>query len=231
MNITVLTCTGDRPEAFALAEKYMKAQAMQPTQWIVLDDGIDPTVCTRGQTYIYCPHLRGAGSMIGKLKLALESDIITGDALALVEDDDFYHPQYLSWCRHFLTKFDLVGEGLAMYYNVRGRFWFEHTNMLHASLCSTSMTRAVFPAMLKECDNPDAFIDSRIWAKFTGKKTVVRPNQRLTVGIKAMPGREGYGSGHGNVCGPGCHPDPRLKKLSQLIGEEYHSYEKFYAQS
>lgn len=226
MKLTTITCTGDRPEAFALCEKYLASQTVQPAQMLVLDDGEVPTICTLGQQYIYVPHLRGKGSMVQKLRLALVGNLIKGDALVFWEDDDAYAPIWLEWCASKLAQFDLVGEGRAIYYNVQKRWWFEHANMQHASLCSTAMTRTMFPSLLRETANTEPFIDSRIW-RYPVRKRVFDNSPRLVIGIKGMPGRGGYGGGH-KPHDPSERADKDLDFLQTLIGDAGKAYAPFY---
>lgn len=229
MKISVLTCTGDRHVAFALCERWMKAQTIKWHQWVVLDDGIAKTECTLGQEHHYWPELIGKGSMVNKIKRALERGLITGDILVIMEDDDWVSSDYLEWCERELRRVDLLGECNNLYYNVRYRWWFEHGNRTHASLCATSMRRSVFPALLAECQNPnDPFIDSRLWANCRLSKTAFQPNgQRRSVGIKAMPGTKGYGSGHDRTSG-WANYDIRMDRLRALIGRDADAYEGFY---
>lgn len=230
MRLTILTCTCDRPQAFALCEKWMGAQTRQPEQWIVMDDSVEPVTITQGQQHYHCPDFRGRGSMAKKLRWALENNIIEGDALILIEDDDRYAPAYLAWCEEQLARFDLIGEGRNLYYNVQHRWWFDHGNISHASLCATACTRAAFPQLLKESAGDDPFIDSRLWKNYRGKKQVFDPvklGRRLTIGIKAMPGTKGYGSGHDKDSGWAIR-DPNLTKLRELIGPDAESYAIFY---
>lgn len=226
MKLTTITCTGDRPEAFALCEKYLAAQTLQPAQMLVIDDGEVPIVCTLGQQYVYVPHLRGKGSMVQKLRMALLSNMITGDALVFWEDDDGYNPKWLEWCADKLTQFDLVGEGRAIYYNVQKRWWFDHANMQHASLCATALNRSLFPSLLRETLNPEPFIDSRIW-RYPVKKRVFDNAHRLVVGIKGMPGRGGYGGGH-KPHDPSERADKDLAFLRKIMGDAADNYAPFY---
>lgn len=232
MNLTLLTATGDRPEAFALCEKFIARQTVKPSNWIVLDDGNVPTVCTMGQKYYRNLEWQGKGSLARKVRFALQNNLITGDALVFIEDDDWYAPQYLAWCSVGLAKYDLVGECHNLYYNVERRFWFEHGNTAHASLCATSLRRSVLPALLREVENEDPFIDSRLWANCRLSKLPFDPNKqnnkrRVTIGIKAMPGRKGYGEGHSPHAARAIQ-DPDLKKLRSLIGKDSEDYAKFY---
>jgi len=228
MNLTLISCLCDRPEAWALVESYIARQSHQPYQWICVDDDDPPSKCTMGQEYYYLPHLKGRGSMVNKIKTVLLSDLVKGDALVFIENDDWLHPNWLAECHRKLTSHDMVGEGMAFYYNVRRRMWSIHNNRQHASLCSTAVTRAVFPYLLKLCANPDPFIDSRLWTTWNGTRHVFYPNNRMTVGIKAMPGLAGAGNGHVLTEKDNWNPDPTMAKLRDLIGADADAYEKFY---
>jgi len=232
--LTVVTCTGDRPEAFALAERWMARQTVQPIQWLVLDDGKVSTVCTQGQEYYSDAKWRGRNSMVDKIKFILEKNLVTGDGLVFWEDDDWYAPTWLEFVWNSLKIADIVGEGRAIYYNVKYRWWHEHGNMDHASLCETAVGRKFYPR-LKELFNTsmDPFIDNRIWRENRFKKHLVdptNPNRRLSVGIKAMPGRMGYGSGH-NKPERSSKMDPSLIKLRGLLGDEAYAYANYEAPS
>ena len=232
MKLSLLTCTSDRPAAFALCLLYAGKQTVKPHEHIIIDDGVvSVETIGEGVRYFYKPEFRGKGSMAKKVKWALENDIITGDALVVWEDDDWVGPRWLETVAKSLTHFDLIGEGNNLYYNVAYRWWFQHGNLTHASLCATALTRAAFPALLKEVsNNDDPFIDSRLWKNYRGKKRVIDPvraGARHTVGIKAMPGTRGYGSGHDRDSGWAIR-DPKLIKLRQLIGADADNYAKFY---
>ena len=230
--LTLVTCTGDRPEAFALTERYVARQTLKPFQWIVLDDGVKPTVCTMGQHYRYDPKWRGRNSMTSKLATLFEDGFIQGDGLVFWEDDDWYAPTWLDFIASSLEVSDVVGEGRALYYNVKYRYWFEHANMDYASLCSTAIARSLYPVVKKlVLGSVDPFVDGRIWKQPTGSKFVrnpLAPAKRMTIGIKAVPGRPGYGSGHGKPEG-GAVRDRELKKLRDLIGSDADNYTSFFS--
>ena len=153
MTITCLTAACHRPEAWALSEGYMKAQTRKPDQWIVLDGGDQPSVCTMGQEYHYWKELTGQPAMATKIRRAIENNLIKGDILVIWENDDFYAPNYLEWCVSKLTSFDLIGEGRNLYYNVQHRWWFDHGNMSHASLCATAMMALFLAVALRAPPN------------------------------------------------------------------------------
>lgn len=233
MNITAITTACHRPEAFAICEQYMAKQTVKPMQWLVLDDDEIPTKCTAGQDYYYWPEFRGRGSLAKKVRRALEQNLVKGDAIAFVENDDFYAFDYMAWMTAGLQKFALYGEGRALYYNVNHRWWFEHVNLKHASLCATGLTNQLFPWLLKQCQISDEpFLDVRLWHNAPGPAAVYDPysrpdKHRHSVGIKAMPGRVGYGGGHRGR-DKSAVDDPQLTKLRSLIGADADLYAKFY---
>lgn len=250
MKITLVTCTGDRPEAFALCEKYMARQTRQPDQWFVLDDGeqltpIVPMSHAVGQKRVYNPEWRGPSSLINKLKwLFLEhSEEIIGDVIFFIEDDDWYHPEYLE---RVMAEFEghtsfanqnlmMYGEPYAYYVNVKHRWWLRHPNVRHASLCQTAIHKDALlsvQTILREQTN--AFFDVSLWARLLGKKVLtclLGDNQPLVVGIKGMPGRKGYGVGHKDVRPKNSFEDPKLEKLDMLMSaEDAEIYRNFYLQ-
>jgi hypothetical protein len=230
MKITAITCACARPEAWDLCKKYMARQTRQPDQWIVLDDDEQPSVFTPAQHYVFERKWRGPRSMVDKVAFALDSGIIEGDALAFIENDDWYAPNYLEATAIWLNWFPIVGEGRALYYNVRGRWWFEHPNTDHTSLCQTTVRRDFFPDLRELCrEDPKIFLDWRI-------TMLQRPRYvydsgigpKLVVGMKAMPGRAGYGNGHKDDLPRVADPD--LSKLRTMIGADADAYAGFYQQ-
>jgi len=212
----------------------MARQTVKPHQWIVLDDDDQPTQCSMGQQYFYLPELRGTLSLLNKIKFALQPNLITGDAAVFVENDDYYAPTWLQFCSDQLEQYDMIGEGHALYYNVRYRYWIDYRNISHASLCSTAIRTTLFPKVIELCDtttNKDPFLDQRIWIDNGGikcSKRVFSPDAgRLVIGIKGMPGRAGYNVGH-NKTAQGAMQDAGLAKLRTLIGGDADAYEQFY---
>lgn len=235
MNLTVLTTACHRPEAWALSEKFMARQTVKPMQWIVLDDDDQKTECTMGQDYHHWPECRGRGSLTRKIVKAVNSGLIKGDAVVIWENDDAYAQDYLEMVEKWLAEADIAGEGNALYYNVQHRKWFEHKNHQHASFCSTAFRTSVIPLLLKACNTDDPYVDWRLWNLVQNplKKKVWMPRDhlpggRLCVGMKGMPGKIGYGTGHTIEWMKGCKPDPDLVKLTQLIGKFAEAYAPFY---
>lgn len=235
MTVTLITATADRPEAFKLLELYVSRQTVKPDAWYIFDDGNVPVVPTMGQLHVYCPECRTGTSMINKLKLAFAPGMIKTDIAIFLEDDDIIGKEWVETCVKNLSdgKCDLFGEGRAIYYNVRDRWWFEHGNMSHASLCSTALTKRLYPLVLKLCNDPNPFLDDRLWkAAPHNRKRILDPmtngGKRHVVGIKAMPGKKGYGGGHDKL-DRNAKQDPQGTKLISLIGTDCSLYDRFWS--
>lgn len=90
MRLSIITPTCDRPAGIALCERYMARQTLQPHEWIVADGGSTPAALTMGQVHLHHPGERGAANLAGNILRAL--DAVTGDAVVVWEDDDWYAP-------------------------------------------------------------------------------------------------------------------------------------------
>jgi hypothetical protein len=226
MNLTAITCTGDRPEAFRLCERWVSRQTRQPERWIVVDDGVEPTRCTMGQQVIRLEPMPGH-SLTRNMRAALSC--VDVGAVACIEDDDWYGPGWMEWAAAALTDFPIVGEGHAVYYHVGRRIHCTHRNDKHASLCSTVVREDLFPLLLQMCEGDDPFIDTRLW-RFSGHRPTRFPtpdDPPMVVGIKGMPGRFGIGLGHKPDRMRNSMPDPDLSFLRCLIGGDADEYARY----
>lgn len=143
--------------------------------------------------------------------------------LTVVEDDDWYAPQWLSRIATALDHADLAGEAPARYYNVRSRRFSRLGNYAHTSLRCTGLARAAITAFRETLKVPQQLYDWALWRAFDGKKDLFAGE--LTVGIKGLPGPEGVGAGHEDSAG---RPDPGCRILETWLGADSGLYEEFY---
>lgn len=245
IKITAITCTGDRVAAFGLCQKYMRRQTRQPDRWIVVDDGPTRTMCGLGQEVIRLEPMAGH-SLKRNLRAALshvwDNPLGGREAVAFVEDDDWYAPWWIERVgdamvgRYGGGEPLVVGEGQAVYYNVRRRRSCQWMNVMHASLASTAIRRALIPAVLEHClkdDQCNALVDWRIWnldcrrrlwlpdvPRQQGAVGTQRRAAAGVVGMKAMPGRGGIAGGHADADTEGWLRDPTGEILCYLLGNE-----------
>ena len=197
--LTLLTATGARPEAWAICERLMARQDYTgPVRWVIVDDGTEPqpfTFAREGWTLevIRPEPCWQPGQNTQARNLAAGLAMIGQDArVVVIEDDDYYPPEWLSVVDGWLQSHDLVGESYARYFNVRTGMGHAHRNNQHASLCATACKGKGLVALRKAVANRRTFIDMDLWGRCRGK--LRRAN--LTVGIKGLPGRDGIGGGH-----------------------------------
>lgn len=211
MKITAITATYQRPEAMALCEAYLTRQTRQPDQWLVLD---------------------GPEPMPLKVLAAIEEGRIEGDAIAFFEDDDWFRADWLAWVEASIAKgYEMVGEGHAVYYHVRSRWWSECRNVRHAALVQTAVHRDLLEEVanvIRSFGSP--FFDTRIWQLDCNKLLALpkSPSERRVVGIKGMYGAKGYSGEHAAVLPPESHADPSLLQLWRWIGPDASNYIEFY---
>lgn len=230
MDVTVLTCTGGRPEAFALCELYMARQTRQDFHWIVVDDVEEPTACTMGQTVIrrepfWTPGKRN--TLLQNFIVGLEA--VTDDGVVVVvEDDDWYAPDWIE----FIAKMPrqekpLVGEGWTIYYHVGFRCFRRNHNSRHASLCATAFRTELIPKIIKMATSSGRpFIDLELFKGMPELARVIDGNR--VVGIKGLPGRPGTTKAHATMQTRHEAFDPGLVRLREWIGDDANRYAKFY---
>lgn len=206
----ILTPTDGRPEAFSLLRRWLAAQdIIQPVRWIVAGsqlDGYDLTPMDVG------PHWNGTivmsdpgdrRSAIGR-NLVAAIDAIDGEigedtVVCVVEDDDYYAPEYLSTYRHALADVELTGAPRARYYHVGRRMWRQLRNGEHASLAQTGLRGPRALGLLRRLAEENAtggrnpFLDLRLWHQFGGPKRVDGRLEGLHVSVKGMPGPPNLG--------------------------------------
>lgn len=195
--ITIITPTSDRPVAFSLCERWMARQTFAgDIRWIVVDDGTTPVRCTLGQEHIRrTPSADRRESFRGNLLAGLRR--VETELLAIVEDDDWYHADYLRELVRGLCGRDLYGEGRARYYNVATRRHHIHRNRHHASLCQTGLRRHLLPWLIAQIETQaTTAVDLNLWRHAPAPVKYVAPLSRHCVGLKGLPGKSGIGMGH-----------------------------------
>jgi hypothetical protein len=201
--LTLLTATGCRPKAWSICQRLMERQTYAgPVHWIIVDDGAEAQLIDFDRqgwaiTIVYPRPAWQPGENTQARNLAEGiKHVLPGDKLVIIEDDDAYAPDYLTWCDQMLDVADLVGESFARYYNTQTKMARALINGEHASLCSTAIKGAAIDAFRAELQPGVKFIDLNLWRNFKGSKRLLRGNR--VVGIKGLPGRLGIGMGHRN---------------------------------
>jgi hypothetical protein len=230
MRATLITCTGDRQEAFSLCERFIARQSHKYDRWIVVDDGLASTRCSQGQEVLRLPSVVGP-SLNRNLRAALDLCSAIDEAVLIIEDDDWYAADYIETTLKLLPSAALVGHGGGVYYHVGLRRFRNNRVSAHARLCATALRFEIVPCLQRIARGTDPYIDLRLWGKdgFKGAKRLTFDRPCKCIGIKGMPGRRGIGIGHRETwMRRRGHSDPSLTKLRELIGSDADLYAKFY---
>ena len=226
--ITAITPTGDRPLAFTLCRQWMKHQTRRPDQWIVVDDGKVRLMPTSEMQYIRREPRPDDPKYTLNLNMKSALPLIAGDKILIIEDDEYYAPEYIEEMSRQLDAHEVVGIMRAKYYHVFSGGYMQVGNTAHASLAETGF-RNSFLRELKELlvttSYPYTYLDTQIWSHAGHRGYLfVDLDRPLYLGIKGLPGRGGIGGGHD----PGLYgntkdmPDKAI--LKQWVPKDYQVY-------
>ncbi len=201
MLVSIITCTGNRPEAFALCKKFLGSQTYTGTiEWIIVNDGV-PLLSDHCEANIQAKRIKApkqwspdVNTHRGNMETALKH--VKGDYLFILEDDDHYKPNYISTMLSVLQHVDIVGEGNAKYFNLKFPGYKEMRNLRHASLCQTAMRSSMIPYLKNAVNSGELYFDIHLWKQVQEKRipNAILTDLNLVTGIKGMPGREGIGN-------------------------------------
>ena len=220
--LTLLTATGCRPEAWRLCQRWMARQTYTgAVRWVIVDDGPEAQVVGREKSNWHLEVVRpspswrvGENTQARNLLAGLDR-IEPGAKVVVIEDDDWYAPDWLEHVQRMLVVAELVGEIRARYYNVNSRIARELTNTQHSSPCSTALRGRALQAFRQACETHARFIDIELWKSHDDRHLF---GAHRVVGIKGLPGRAGIGMGHaGDLRGK---RDPHGIILAQWIGAD-----------
>lgn len=193
--LSVITPTGGRPEAFAVLAECIRRQTCRDFEWVIVDD-CDPETdvpAVHDRITRVRPQPRWQPGQNTQARNLLEGiKAARGDAIAVMEDDDWYCDEWIAQCIEWASEHELAGEGDSHYYNVANGTGRAMCNTRHASLCATVLRGAALDRLVSICRDGGKLIDCRLWAGGGH----FEPWRGRVVGIKGMPGRPGIGVGH-----------------------------------
>jgi len=224
--ITAITPTGDRPLAFTLCRHWMEQQTVKPDQWIVVDDGKVPLKPSTGMQYIRRnPSPRDPAHTLN-LNIAAAIPHIRGDKILIIEDDEYYAPQYVETMSRKLEDHEMAGIIKAKYYHLPTGGYYQIANTLHASFAQTGFRRTILPKLTELIKDKNAtLLDMKLWTYSLshGKAYLFNDHSRsLYMGVKGMPGRAGIGVGH-DVSSYNAF-DKKRSLLKKWVPDDYQIY-------
>jgi len=199
--LTLLTTTGCRQKPWSICEKLMANQTYDGlVRWVIVDDGEEAQAVTFNKQNwsleIVRPSHRwkqGANTQQKNLIAGL-NQISNKELLIIIEDDDYYHPEYLETVAKWLKGETLVGESATRYYNIHSKKYKQLSNFFHASLCTTALKGSAIDFLKAICITHKTLIDINLWKMYKGSKRLYR--SELVIGMKGVGGRKGIGIGH-----------------------------------
>lgn len=242
--LALITPTRGRPRALAICREYVRRMTLPPGERVLHlvvegteDQSRTKLVSSSDLSEIHIARHQRA-DLDGHRSLAdlLREGITVARnwahdeklRIAVIEDDDWYAPDYLIWLDEALRRSPLVGEADAIYYNVQNRTWRACQNRSHASLCSTAWNDeavgSLVDYLLLAALEGEPFLDVQLWRQWKGETRLESPRRRRVIGLKGLPGRRNIGVGGGD------HPnaDPGGEALRELIGADADRYTKMY---
>lgn len=238
--IALITPTGNRSKQINLCAKWMKRQTYTGNVlWVIVDDAIPVTTDFifddfRQGWIIKKVHPRpaweiGWNTQCRNIQAGL--DVVKQyevEAIYIIEDDDYYFPNYLEVMQSKLKGFVAAAEVDTIYFNVSTMLPIYNHNRKHGSLFQTAFTPEVLPVFERVLASKPKFIDMEFWKLIQQTEiNLFTPIRFLSVGIKGMPGRPGIGGGHVQRYVTAAKGDVRAEKiklLKSLIGLDYLLY-------
>ena len=231
--VTAITCTGDRPIQFSVCLKIMLRMNPRPAQWLIVDDGDIPL--NKSGLPDWATYIRRLKTpqdnqpRWSKVPMTLSSNLIEGfkhvkyDALAFIEDDDWYPSGYLAAQMKEAEGLEATGSEPRCYFQLAYNRSEEFNNCfpITASLfLNDKKAIALFRQICIDEPKYEGGLDYEFWKAFTGKKAMHSNPLAMSVGMKAWPvsGREGgWQPSHVKTGTPRMKADPDRLKLKQWL--------------
>jgi hypothetical protein len=152
--ISVITCTGDRPEAFRLCQKWVARQTIDYHQWIVVDDGKEalreiPMNCT----YIRRVPQKDDPPHTLCLNMREAFNHVKHEKVIIIEDDDWYSSNYMYIMSSLLDNYHMVGVGSLVFYHVQLPGYSVRKTSRQPALYQTAFRSEVIPFVQHVCQN------------------------------------------------------------------------------
>lgn len=184
-----------------------------------------PTHCSMRQIQVKGPKVWTPEINTQRYNMDAALGYVTGDVIFIIEDDEYYAPEYLLSMINLLSSgAKLAGISTAKYYHLKAPGYKIIDNFRHASLCQTVMLKSMLPLLYQAVHSGEYYFDIHLWknAQKIGIPCALISNTDLSISTKGLPGRAGLGAGHEIV---GYQGDRGLTMLKTWIKDDYKYYE------
>lgn len=152
--LSIITCTGDRPEAFRLCQKWVARQTIDYHQWIVVDDGKEPLrEIPMGCSYIRRVPQSNDPPHTLCLNMREAFNYVKHEKVVIIEDDDWYSSNYLYIMSSLLDNYHMVGVGSLIFYHVQLPGYSVRKTSRQPALYQTAFRSDVIPFIRHVCQN------------------------------------------------------------------------------
>lgn len=222
MKVCAVTCTGSRPELFALCASYVASQDRKIDHWIVVSDVPDEPVLTPDgveflnlSAQIHSVNTFNPANRSLSLALRLVPD---DHATLILEDDDYYGPGYTQQMLDLLDGFGIAGSSFERRYNMDEAKWINKVKATGPNAASTIIKPGGAPLYAE-------WLLDRSHGHSWWAKNGLRPNWERRDGIErvAIKGAGRSLPGRGNATGEPSSSwtsDPGHKQLRKWIGDD-----------
>lgn len=221
-DLTVITPTSDRSLLFPICERYMARQDFDGiVQWIVVDDGYEPAVCTMGQMHIKREKQKDEPRHTLAHNLLAALPHVEAPRIAIFEDDDWYGSKYLSNTVARIDDHGVSGLCWRMSYWMPLRQYTLNTKHTFVTILAlTAIHEAFVECFRRACMNAikegTTSVDHRMWQYMCDIKPEFRPQhcveQREYVAMKGLPGK------------PGAEHNRNIQCINQTIRDDDNNY-------
>lgn len=233
--IDIITPSGDRPVQFSLCTEWMAKQTFsEPVHWIIVDDSINSHYeVPKMPNNWRITHIKVTRETLGDNSTQADNilkalDHVIYDKIVMVEDDDYYHPDWLNICSYHLNNCDIFGRNSVVYYNLSNRTFWDKPYPYNDfnPMVQTAFKKSLIPNLKKICLKNTTLLDYLLWTSVAQNKKFFLQKGPIeyVVGMKGLFGREGMTKNHKTILPTA---DPKLIFLRRILGEEvFEKYEK-----
>lgn len=154
----------------------------------------------------------------------LLSNLADVDLIAFIENDDYYAPNYLeTMAAHWIEqgKPEMLGTCYSWYYHIG---LLKYTKLEHYTRSAAMNTFIVPRLKIKWCADNEPYTDMHLWSNCHEiKKTIVNPENIISIGIKHGQGKCGGGS-HVDRLNKYKSDDALMEWLFSNVAEKFHSF-------
>jgi len=178
MDITAITCTGDRPVQFDICLKIMNRMNPKPNQWIIVDDGkipVDKDILPQYATYIRREPIKSDYPMTLSLNMLEAYPHIKYDKLIFIEDDDWYPVNYISAMIQESNGYDVYGSSRRRFFQLSTNSYYEFIKTWESITASMILnSKKAIDFWRETCLNyiDGNGLDTYFWRDFNGSKKV-----------------------------------------------------------